>query len=329
MKALSRLEAALLRGCGSLLAPGGGRGSLLVLIYHRVLETADPLLSGEPTAQAFTEQMDVIRNTCHVLPLSEAVERLGSGSLPPRAACITFDDGYANNRTVAAPLLAARKIPATVFVATGFIGTGRMWNDTVIECVRRAPGQQLDLSALGLDRYSLADWPARRRAFAAIVGALKYLPLDERLTRVAAIAERVGVALPDDLMMSESQIRELGGFGIEIGAHTVTHPILKRLDAPAAQREIEASKSMLEAITGRAVTTFAYPNGRPNQDYDASHVEMVRRAGFRTAVSTAWGAAGRHSDPYQIPRMLPWDRSSLKFGARLMTTYRAQRAAVA
>jgi peptidoglycan/xylan/chitin deacetylase (PgdA/CDA1 family) len=325
MKRLSQLEATLVRAGGSMLAPGGARGSLLVLIYHRVLPAPDPMLSGEPDVAAFTSQMDVIRDTCHVLPLAEAVERLAAGSLPPRAACITFDDGYANNCTLAAPVLHARGMPATVFVASGFIGNGRMFNDTVIESVRRATGV-LDLTDLGLGRHELVDMPARLRAVDAILKSLKYLEQPARLAKAEAIAERAGQALPQDLMMSEDQIRQLGSFGIDVGAHTVSHPILARLDAATAKREIEASKSALEAIVGARLRTFAYPNGRPGQDYEASHVEMVRAAGFSAAVSTAWGAAERGSDRYQIPRMLPWDRSALRFALRLMRTHRSARA---
>lgn len=320
MNRLSPLSAAVLRGCGSLLAPGGRNGSLLVLIYHRVLAQPDPLLPDEPDVTAFAAQMDVIRATCQVLPLAEAVERLYSGSLPPRAACITFDDGYANNLTCAAPVLAQRRMPATVFIATGFIGGGRMWNDTVIEAVRRA-GAELDLAALGLGRYSLPDVESRRRAFQAIINALKYREPAERLGKATQIAERVGSDLPTDLMLAESQLKQLRGAGLEVGAHTVTHPILARLDSAAAKREIAASKSYLEAVVGEPVRLFAYPNGRPTQDYERQHVDMVRAAGFAAAVSTAWGSGNRGSDRFQLPRLLPWDRSPVRFAARLLRAY--------
>lgn len=318
----------MLRGAGSLVAPGGVRGSLLVLIYHRVLAAPDPLLPGEPDATAFAAQMDLVGSLCHVLPLTEGVERLLAGGLPPRAACITFDDGYANNRTVAAPILAERRLPATVFVASGFIGGGRMWNDTVIESLRAA-GTDLDLSRLGLARYELADHAARRRAIDEILGALKYRDYDQRLAAAAAIAECAGRPLPDDLMMTERQLRELRSLGIEVGAHTIAHPILTRLDHVAAWREVTGSKAMLEDISGEPVVAFAYPNGRPQRDYDRSHVEMVRKAGFEVAVSTAWGAAGQGADRHQLPRVLPWDKSAVRFGARLLATYRQQRVALA
>src|SRR4029453_9293701 len=133
--------------------------------------------------------MDLIAGLCTVLPLAEAVERLYAGTLPPRAACITFDDGYRNNLTVAAPILRARGLPATVFVSTGYIGNGRMFNDTVIESVRRA-GTELDLSDLGLGRYDFADDRARLRAIDQILTHVKYMEFSERSEKAAALAQR-------------------------------------------------------------------------------------------------------------------------------------------
>jgi peptidoglycan/xylan/chitin deacetylase (PgdA/CDA1 family) len=127
-------------------------------------------------------------------------------------------------------------------------------------------------------------------------------------------------------MMTEGQLRGLASFDIEVGAHTVSHPILTRVSGATAQREIADSRSTLEAITSRRVNMFAYPNGRPGQDYDRSHVEMVRAAGFDAAVSTAWGAARRDADRFQIPRIRPWDRSALRFSARLLRTFVQRRA---
>lgn len=328
MSPLSSLQSVVLRSLGTLLAPGGRRGSLLVLIYHRVLEQRDPLIEDEPDAAAFAAEMDLIGSICNVLPLQEAVDRLASGSLPPRAVSITFDDGYANNRTVAAPILKARRLPATVFIATGFIGDGRMFNDTIIEAVRSA-GERLDLRELGLGEFALTDAGARRKAIETLQGALKYGNPAQRLASAQQIAERAGVPEAQRIMMTEQQIRELGSFGIAVGAHTVMHPILTSVSATEAAGEIATSKATLEAITGAPVTLFAYPNGRPNRDYDRSHVEMVRAAGFKAAVSTAWGAAARHCDRLQIPRMLPWDRSRWKFAARLFRTYRDPHAEVA
>ena len=103
----------------SLLSPGGRRGRLSILIYHRVLARDDPFAPWGIGAEGFTAQMAALRNHFNVIPLSEAIARLRSGSLPPRAAAVTFDDGYRDNLTVALPILRRYGIPATVFVASG------------------------------------------------------------------------------------------------------------------------------------------------------------------------------------------------------------------
>ena len=111
------------------------------------------------------------------------------------------------------------------------------------------------------------------------------------------------------------------GAGMQIGAHTVSHPILARLDEAEARREIVRSKDDLESITGRPVSLFAYPNGRPGRDYTARDVELARGAGFGCAVSTSPGAvrAARYPDlSFQLPRFTPWDRTAGAFGARLV-----------
>jgi peptidoglycan/xylan/chitin deacetylase (PgdA/CDA1 family) len=118
-------------------------------------------------------------------------------------------------------------------------------------------------------------------------------------------------------MMSSAQVRGLHAAGMTIGAHTVNHPILARVDDARARREIADGRDRLEAIVGAKVALFAYPNGKPDQDYRAEHVAMAKQLGFDAAVSTAWGVATATSDRYQIPRFTPWDRGTLKYAARL------------
>jgi peptidoglycan/xylan/chitin deacetylase (PgdA/CDA1 family) len=301
---------------------------LLVLIYHRVLPVSDPILPDEPDTTAFAAQMDLIRQNFRVLPLADAVRQLAGGTLPSRSVCITFDDGYANNCDLALPILEQRSMPATVFVAPGFLSGGRMFNDTVIEAIRRAP-VELDLSELGFGRHLLTDSAARVKAIGRILPVLKYLPQAERLERAAAIADRVGAELPADLMMTEDQVRRLHRSGIEIGAHTVNHPILAKADDETARREIFTSKELLEEITGSKITSFAYPNGGPGRDYTARDVDLVRKSGFDLAVSTAWGAALPARDVMQIPRIAPWDRTAFRFGMRMVRAYRERSASVA
>jgi peptidoglycan/xylan/chitin deacetylase (PgdA/CDA1 family) len=290
---------------------------LSTLIYHRVVAEPDPLVPDEVSATEFDWQLAALSRWFTVLPLREAAARLRDGTLPVRSACVTFDDGYADNATVALPILQRRGIPATFFVATGFIDGGRMWNDSVIETVRGARGDTLDARCIGLDDLSISTIGLRRQAIGKLLAALKYLPLEERQKRVDRLAAETSSPLPSDLMMTTGQVRQLCASGMEIGAHTVTHPILAQLDPERAQHEIRDSKRRLEEMTGSPVAVFAYPNGKPGRDYRREHVAMVRELGFEVAVSTARGVAHAASDSHQLPRFTPWDRTPGRFVLRL------------
>jgi peptidoglycan/xylan/chitin deacetylase (PgdA/CDA1 family) len=300
-----------------LLSPAGGGGALAVMIFHRVLDRHDELQPGEPTAEEFEARMRWVRAWFNVLPLAEAAARLRDGRLPARALSITFDDGYADNHDLALPVLRRLGLPATFFVATGYLDGGVMFNDVVVEALRMAPAPEIDLGQLGLGRHRLGSNAQRRAAIGAVLERIKRLPPGPREETARRIAARAGAALPAGLMMSSAQVRALADAGMEVGAHTVMHPILASIDAAAARREIADGRARLEQITGRPVRLFAYPNGRPQQDYRREHAALVRELGFEAAVSTAWGSARAGADAFQLPRFTPWDRTALRYGLRL------------
>lgn len=306
----------------SIASPPGMRGRLSVLIFHRVLPARDPLFPDEPDVQRFGTLMNWLSDWFNVLPLADAVGRLASGSLPARAAAITFDDGYADNLLHAAPILKRHGLHATFFIATGFLNGGRMWNDTVIESVRRTELEDIDAGFLGLGRVSLRSDDARREALGRLIPAVKHLSPSARAEAVSRVAECCRAELPDDLMLTNEQIRALRDEGMGIGAHTVSHPILANLDDAAARREIGDSRDCLEGLIGERIGLFAYPNGKLNMDYRHSHAGMVRSLGFDAAVSTNAGAGSVASDLYQLPRFTPWDRDAWKYGLRMLANMR-------
>ena len=302
------------------LLPAGPRGRLHTLIFHRVLPQRDQVFPGEVTTDDFNAICRWLKAWFHVLPLEQAVQQLREGSLPNRALSISFDDGYADNHDMALPILQRHGLTATFFVATGFLDGGRMWNDTVIEAVRGCTLPQLDFTgtvAAELGALSMGSIESRRSAIGRIIGATKYLPLAERTKWVQAVAARAGASLPDDLMMTSAQVRALHRAGMGVGGHTVSHPILARLDTASVQDEISEGRRQLHDILNAPVPLFAYPNGKPGADYDERAVQVVRELGFSGAVATTWGTAHRQSDPFQLPRFTPWDQSRLRFGLRL------------
>jgi peptidoglycan/xylan/chitin deacetylase (PgdA/CDA1 family) len=287
---------------------------LTVLTYHRVLREPDPLNAGDIDAPGFDMQMRVLRSLFNVLPLPEALAQLQRRELVPRAVALTFDDGYADNAEVALPILRAHGLAATFFIATGYLDGGYMWNDGVAEAIRHATLREID----GLPLDSTA---ARMRAIDTLRDRLKYLSPEERDAAVTALLNRCNAPPPRDLMMTSAQIRKLAESGMTLGGHTVRHPILKVLDESRARAEITSGKQQLESILDKPVELFAYPNGRPGQDYGEREVSLVREAGFTAAFSTRHGMVTGGTEPFEQPRMNPWQRTRTAFAGALLAAH--------
>ncbi|HFD13411.1 MAG TPA: polysaccharide deacetylase family protein [Crenotrichaceae bacterium] len=302
-----------------LLSAASGKSGLSILIYHRVFDQPDPFLPDVPDITQFSWQMELLHHYYNVVSLEKAINLLQSGQLPARTACVTFDDGYADNFLHALPILQQWNIPATFFVASGFLNGGMMWNDRVLETIRHYRDNQLDLSAVGLGSYSLETNEQRKKTAADLLPAIKYLPPSQRNEVVQHLKQLVNHQLPVNLMMNTTQLKQLHSSGMEIGGHTLTHPILSSLTNEQAEQEIRSGRDQLsKLLDGARIRYFAYPNGKPGQDYTNEHAEIVKNLGFEAAVSTSWSTATSASDLFQLPRFTPWDADPLKFAIRLM-----------
>lgn len=310
----------LLKPLFHLASTSGARASLSVLIFHRVLPAPDPIFPDEMHSRRFDEVCGWLKSWFNVLPLDVAVTQLKAGTLPPCAASITFDDGYADNHDVAMPILRRHGLSATFFIATGFLNGGRMWNDTVIESVRITRASTLDLDELGC--FAVCSPDEKAAAIGSIIGKIKYLPVPARLAMSQCIAKAARVDPPNNLMMTTAQVKSMRQAGMQIGAHTLSHPILASLGPEPASIEIKGSRDFLEHFLGERVGLFAYPNGKPGDDYLPANVQAVRDLGFDAAVSTQWGASRTGDDPFQIKRFTPWDQTRFRFGMRLLRNLR-------
>lgn len=271
----------------------------------------------EPTAAWFASMLKMLVSNFEMISLAEALRRFQQGCLRGRTVSVTFDDGYADNCTVALPILEKFNVPATFFVASGFIDGGRMWNDSIIETFRRLEPGHCEVDLEGIRSFDLSGWESRRNAAAAAIKAWKHLPPDERQARVDEFAARIP-DLPEDLMMTKAQLRQLADSPCAtVGGHTRNHPILASLPDSEAATEIEGGKRDLEDWIQAEIQHFAYPNGHLGRDYQTKHASLVRQAGFSAALATDWGTLGADSDPYAIPRFTPWQRDLSRFSIDL------------
>ena len=289
-----------------------------VLTFHRILPEVDPLDPGTLDQREFERQLRWLQSQLPVLPLAEACDRLFAGTLRRTVAAVSIDDGYMDNYEVARPILARLGIPATCFVATGFMNGTAMFNDRILGAVRASARPSIDLSDLGLGELPIATLADKRDALHRLVPHVKYAGLREREVLVARIEQACEAAMTEPAMMGPSELRAMLRDGWDLGGHTRNHPILRMLDDAEAAVEMRASFEDLQRVTGRAPRLFAFPNGRLNDDFDERHARMAREVGFAYAFTTMYGAARRGGDRWQVPRVSTWQQSRMRFHLRLL-----------
>jgi len=241
------------------------------------------------------------------------------------AVAVTFDDGYADNLREARPLLERYDVPATVFVTSGQLGGDReFWWDELERLVvhdaplpARLPETLTGVEILpGPSPATAAGERERTALFWEIHRRLMPLADDARRSALDALADWAGAAAgapPRHPTLSEDELVRLAdGRLIEIGAHSVTHPVLASLPQERQRAEIVGSKQQLEAILGRAVDRFAYPHGAP-EHFTRETAVLVREAGFRSACANWRGAVDANSDRFALPRcaVRGWDGDKL------------------
>jgi peptidoglycan/xylan/chitin deacetylase (PgdA/CDA1 family) len=293
----------------------------VILMYHRVAVVRhDPWgLAVDP--EWFEEQMAYVKHHRTPMSMDELVDRLRSKTLPANAVAITFDDGYRDNLVNAKPVLARHSVPATLFLATGFINqnTPFWWDElaTMILASTQAirdqqlwPGESVILDWGEAERSDITsgwhatDEPrtARQKAYLAIWRRLQRATAEDRDVAMNTLRRHLGTA-QDTLgkPMNSDEIRALLSDGlIELGAHTVTHPALTLLSRLESRREIESSGHRCRELATRSVNGFAYPYG----DMSSEVRTDVARLGFSWACSTEGGFVdGKQPDIYALPRV--------------------------
>ena len=276
-----------------------GNGAL-ILLYHRIahLERDPQLLAVTP--ERFDEHLEILRRKANVMPLKELVQKRDSG-LPPRSVAITFDDGYADNLLFAKPLLERHELPATVFVTSGFVGVDReFWWDELDRIL-------LNHQDAGWNVASGNDDEPRHAEYRSLHATLRSSTEPQRLQALHDLQVRTNSgssARATHRALTPDQLRELAEGGlVEVGAHTVTHPVLASLSPASQHQEIDTSKRKLEEWLGQTVHSFAYPYGG-KRDYDKHSVEAVRNLGFSLACSNFRGTVWPNTNRLELPRAL-------------------------
>ena len=299
------------------------RDKLSVFLFHKVPAVADPIVPQDLDIKGFKRMLDFVGEHFKVIPIDDAVQSMQVGKLPSRAACITFDDGYPGWIEGAVAELERRNFHATFYITSGQFNGVPMWHERVAHAVKSAPGPTLALVGFGLPALSVATLHDRQTTATLVETFLKYQPLDIRDKLLVRLENVAGVQSQDVPRMNLQDLRALYNKGFGVGAHTALHPILTLCDEDQAFREIGLVREEISALVGGSVHSFAYPNGRPVTDFNADHIRMVQRAGYRHAVTTQRGWATKNTPVFQIPRFTPWGpeagHMALQLGRNLLT----------
>jgi peptidoglycan/xylan/chitin deacetylase (PgdA/CDA1 family) len=270
----------------------------VILMYHRI---------GEPpgfdpwdlvvSAEHFAGHLRVLRTGFDALSLQELCACLGSGRVPARAVCVTFDDGYYDNLAVARPLLEAARVPATVFLATGFLGAPCFWWDRLAWVFGDAAARDVDPDQAA-GPLGLAPPITLERAWRL----LRDLPPEERaevLDRLEGALGTPGEAPADVRPRTEDEARRLVSPLVSIGAHTVDHAWLPAWDEARVSQEIGDSLRRCAEIACAPVRMLAYPYSA----HDEAVVDVAARLGVACALTTTPVAVTEASPRLALPRV--------------------------
>ena len=313
----------------------------IVLCYHRIFEPeSDPhLLSVSP--DYFRQQLQVIKRIAHPLSLDQLGEAVGRRNLPRRGVIITFDDGYLDNLENALPILREVGLPATIYIATGYVETDRefWWDD--LERLTLGPTNLPRILRLQVNNR-IREWDlddelandrqwnvlatgkknARQRLFCDLHAALRPLvePLQQEvLDQLRRLNGTVREARPFYRCMTRSELETLAADSlITLGAHTVTHCDLDYRNREEQQAEIAGSKQELTKLIGRSVEHFSYPYGSFNDE----SVALCQQNNFRSAVTCIEEPVNQKSHPYRLPRFLVRNWSGAEFERQLERYFR-------
>jgi peptidoglycan/xylan/chitin deacetylase (PgdA/CDA1 family) len=304
-------SAASLAG-GSLAYKRASRGVVNIIAYHRVVADiakaeSDAIYGIVISTDSFRRHCEMLRRYYDVVSLETARHFLDTRTRTARPmAVLTFDDGYLDFYHEAFPVLNELGLPATVFLPTDCIGSGKpLAHDRIYWLLKLAMTKSIPIGG-ALQRAGVGDAFEQKLNKSAdllkLTDAMVYLPHSKREELISELEREIGVHFEPypggyDLL-DWDMVREMANAGINFGGHTANHVVLPLESLDDAEAEITNSRLELESQLSRKVYSFAYPNG----EYNADIQRLVEKAGYEVAVTTETRLNGAGSDPLSLGR---------------------------
>lgn len=274
---------------------------LTIVTYHRVVREAQedfPFDEGviSSNQQEFQQEMEYIKKDFEVINFQDlALILKGQKKVNRPPLIVTFDDGYRDNFEIAFPILAKLELKATIFLATGFIGTDTVpWWDRVNCCIKKTERKAINFDSLGSINFQLTSPGEKRWAMAEILRRIKRIKPAQVCQALDELEKQTGIkvknCMDEPMFMNWREVAEMSRAGIEFGSHTVTHAILENIDDEIeVYRELTESKKIIEEHVQKDVICFAFP-GSGQGDLREKVLYLMPRTGYYFATSYLHGA---------------------------------------
>ena len=261
-------------------------------------------LHDEKSQEQFEQTLLWFKRRYNLVSINELRDHIYNGKPLKNACMLSVDDGWRSTYDVIYPVMKKHNVPFTIFVSPHVMETGmNFWYYTYQFC------NQDEIKAELINRGWYSDGA---KSFAADM-LLKQLPVDEIYDVLNIIlAKHPEIEIPRGFMNID-EVLELHHSGlVEVGAHTVMHPVLANETTERVTSEVKSSVERLSDILNKQVESFAYPNGIEGLDFGTREMDIVKECGIKCAFSVDPGVINAKTNAMAIPR---WgSMARLKFG---------------
>ena len=258
-----------------------------ILVFHRFSASSS---KGKIDGGLFEKQLLELKSRFNVVPLDAVVQSIKS-KVPTvkNAIVLTIDDGYSDFYSIAYPILKKYSLPATLYVTSDFVDKKIwLWPDRLSYVLSNTKKDNYIFHKNNESmEYLLKDEDYYGSLWHALAEHCLSISNQERINFITEFEQDLEVELPEYPTeeyspLSWGQISEMANNGIEIGAHTCTHPSLTKTNDDELTYEISGCKKKLEEKLGVEVKSFSYPNGT-QQDYNERVMQAIEKAGFTSS----------------------------------------------
>jgi len=290
------------------------KGTVAIFLFHGVIPANRHRVRNYTrkhlAVDQFVEILDALCASGTPVSMDEIAAATAHNPLPPRAFAITFDDGFANNYSIARPLLRARRVPAMFYVTSGFIEANESsWIDKIEYAFEKCPRARLDLPALGVTGRDAATDDAKRELLDELRRVVKADPAIDPYSIASDVWAQLGIDRMDpdpylDQKMTWQQVREITVDQLfAVGGHGRTHRVLEFLSDDDLESEVKASIAALSANIGQAVTHYSYPEGL-SHCYSDRVIGVLKRHGIVCAPTAEPGVNRAGDDLFRLRRIM-------------------------